>query len=133
VQDVIDHLGFMQVDSVNTGACHLILWSRRQQYRTPGCLHKRTKVRMFVDGKIPCSGTVWRHKFAKDKAHMDEIAPRGGLDQFSQTSTGCCQNHPRGPLHPWMLVQTKNADQVAVVGWRNLHWVYLWRSGDFMP
>ena len=46
LQSVIDHLGFVQVDSVNTlaRAHDLILWSRRQQYRAPNLPAARSNI-----------------------------------------------------------------------------------------
>jgi uncharacterized protein YcaQ len=80
LQSVIDHLGFVQVDSVNTlaRAHDLILWSRRQQYRAPN-LPKHMKTRGAFEHWTHDASVIsmqhfamWRHKFAKDKAFMDK-------------------------------------------------------------
>jgi len=79
LQSIIDHLGFVQLDSVNTlaRAHDLILWSRRQQYRAPN-LPKLMKDRGAFEHWTHDASVIsmkhfpmWRHKMAKDKAFMD--------------------------------------------------------------
>ena len=92
LQGVIDPLGFVQVDSVNTlvRAHDLILWSRRQQYRTPylpKCMKTRGAFEHWTHDASCISMQhfpMWRHKFAKDKAHMDAKWPAWRRDGFRE-------------------------------------------------
>jgi uncharacterized protein YcaQ len=141
LQGVIDHLGFVQVDSVNTlaRAHDLILWSRRQQYRTPN-LPKLMKTRGAFEHWTHDASCIsmqhfpmWRHKFAKDKAHMDAKWPawrrtgfREQIDEVLRqiTDEGRCTSmdvgahEERGSGGWWDWHPSKTALE------------YLWRSGD---
>ncbi len=140
LQDVIDHLGFVQVDSVNTlaRAHDLILWSRRQQYRAPN-LPNLMKTRGAFEHWTHDASVIsmqhfpmWRHKFARDKAHMDSkwgAWRRGGFrDQIDAvlrqiTDGGRCTSmdvgagEARGKGGWWDWHPSKTALE------------YLWRSG----
>lgn len=141
LQQVIDDLGFVQVDSVNTlaRAHDLILWSRRQQYRPPN-LPRLMKTRGAFEhwthdaSVIPMTRfPVWRHKFARDKAHMDakwDAWRRDGFrDQLDAVmrqiaDAGACSSMDVG----------ENEDRTSG-GWWDWHpsktaLEYLWRSGD---
>ncbi|MDA9207545.1 winged helix DNA-binding domain-containing protein [Octadecabacter sp.] len=141
LQSVIDHLGFVQVDSVNTlaRAHDLILWSRRQQYRAPN-LPKHMKTRGAFehwthDASVisMSSFPMWRHKFAKDKAFMDrrwDAWRREGfrekLDAVLQqiTDQGACSSMDVG-----------SDEKRKSGGWWDWHpsktaLEYLWRSGE---
>ncbi|HEV8036940.1 winged helix-turn-helix domain-containing protein [Yoonia sp.] len=76
---VIDHLGFVQLDSVNTFArAHdLILWSRRQQYRPRALQHLLHHDRQMFEhwthdaAIIPMESFAhWRLRFARDEARL---------------------------------------------------------------
>ena len=78
---VIDHLGFVQLDSVNTFArAHdLILWSRRQQYRPRALQHLLHRDRQVFEhwthdaAVIPIESFAhWRLRFARDATRMAE-------------------------------------------------------------
>ncbi len=141
LQSVIDHLGFVQVDSVNTlaRAHDLILWSRRQQYRAPN-LPKHMKTRGAFEHWTHDASVIsmqhfamWRHKFAKDKAFMDkrwgawrregfreqldavlrQIADEGGC-----SSMDVGKDEKKGSGGWWDWHPSKTALE------------YLWRSGD---
>lgn len=141
LQSVIDHLGFVQIDSVNTlaRAHDLILWSRRQQYRAPN-LPKLLRTRGAFehwthDASVitMSSFPMWRHKFAKDKAFMDrrwDAWRREGfrekLDAVLQqiTDEGACSSMDVG-----------RDEKRKSGGWWDWHpsktaLEYLWRSGE---
>ncbi|MDP5358718.1 MAG: winged helix DNA-binding domain-containing protein [Paracoccaceae bacterium] len=76
---VIDGLGFVQLDSVNTFArAHdLILWSRRQQYRPQALQHLLHRDRQVFEhwthdaAVIPMESFAhWRLRFARDEARL---------------------------------------------------------------
>lgn len=141
LQSVIDHLGFVQVDSVNTlaRAHDLILWSRRQQYRAPN-LPKHMKTRGAFEHWTHDASVVsmqhfamWRHKFAKDKAFMDKRWGAWRREGFREqldavlkqiTDEGRCSSMDVGK------------DEVkGSGGWWDWHpsktaLEYLWRSGE---
>lgn len=79
LKGVIDDLGFVQLDSVNTFArAHdLILWSRRQQYRPQALQHLLHRDRKLFEhwthdaAIIPIeSFPHWRLRFTRDEARM---------------------------------------------------------------
>ncbi|HCP80927.1 MAG TPA: hypothetical protein DIT67_04815, partial [Octadecabacter sp.] len=96
LQSVIDHLGFVQVDSVNTlaRAHDLILWSRRQQYRAsnlPNHMKTRGAFEHWTHDASVISMqhfAMWRHKFAKDKAYMDKRWGAWRRDGFREQLDG---------------------------------------------
>ena len=141
LQSVIDHLGFVQVDSVNTlaRAHDLILWSRRQQYRAPN-LPKHMKTRGAFEHWTHDASVIsmqhfamWRHKFAKDKAFMDKRWGAWRRDGFREqldevlrqiTDEGRCSSMDVG-----------KDEKKGSGGWWDWHpsktaLEYLWRSGD---
>lgn len=141
LQSVIDHLGFVQVDSVNTlaRAHDLILWSRRQQYRAPN-LPRHMKTRGAFEHWTHDASVIsmqhfamWRHKFAKDKAFMDKRWGAWRRDGFREqldavlkqiTDEGRCtsmdvgKDEPKGSGGWWDWHPSKTALE------------YLWRSGQ---
>jgi uncharacterized protein YcaQ len=141
LQSVIDHLGFVQVDSVNTlaRAHDLILWSRRQQYRAPH-LPKLLKTRGAFEHWTHDASVIsmqhfpmWRHKMAKDKAFMDRRWGAWRREGFREqldavlkqiTDDGRCtsmdvgKDEAKGSGGWWDWHPSKTALE------------YLWRSGD---
>lgn len=77
--NLIDRIGFVQVDSINTveRAHHMILWSRRQSYR-PAALKQLNEVdrKLFEhwthDASILPIGLhpMWQHRFSRDAARL---------------------------------------------------------------
>lgn len=141
LQSVIDHLGFVQVDSVNTlaRAHDLILWSRRQQYRAPS-LPKLLKTRGAFEHWTHDASVIsmrhfpmWRHKMAKDKAFMDRRWDAWRREEFREqldgvmrqiTNEGACSSMDVG-----------KGEERKSGGWWDWHpsktaLEYLWRSGD---
>ncbi|PJI86478.1 hypothetical protein BC777_2848 [Yoonia maricola] len=139
---VIDDLGFVQLDSVNTFArAHdLILWSRRQQYRPKALQHLLHRDRQVFEHWTHDAATIpmesfahWRLRFARDAVRMEQRWTewrRGDFvakidDVLRQISDhGCCTsgqvgtNESRGSGGWWDWHPSKTALE------------YLWRSGQ---
>lgn len=142
LQNVIDQLGFVQLDSVNTFArAHdLILWARRQQYRPP---HLSALLRhdrgVFEHWTHDASAIAmqhfphWRLKFARDGDRLLSHWKDGRRDDFSRkidvvrqqiADHGCCTSgdvgtdESRGSGGWWDWHPSKTALE------------YLWRSGE---
>ncbi len=139
---VIDHLGFVQVDSVNTVArAHdMILWSRRQQYRPAALSHLLHRDRQVFEHWTHDASVIpmafwphWRLRFDRDR---DRLASRwaewqshGFADKIDAVrrqiaDTGHCTSAEVG------------ADEVrGSGGWWDWHpsktaLEYLWRCGE---
>lgn len=141
LQSVIDHLNFVQVDSVNTlaRAHDLILWSRRQQYRTPNlpALMKTRGAFEHWTHDASCIAMqhfpMWRHKFAKDKAHMDAKWPAWRREGFREQIDGVLRQITDHGQCTSMDVGKDEAKGSG--GWWDWHpsktaLEYLWRSGE---
>ena len=142
LQAVLDDLGFVQLDSVNTFArAHdLILWSRRQQYRPPNLSNLLTRDRGVFEHWTHDASAIsmahfphWRLKFARDAAWLESRWKTWRRDDFSRkidgvlrqiSDGGCCTSGDVG------------ADEVrGKGGWWDWHpsktaLEYLWRSGQ---
>lgn len=79
LHDLIERIGFVQVDSINTVArAHdMILWSRRQSYRPPALKHLLERDRSLWehwthDASILPSRLhgIWQHRFARDEVRL---------------------------------------------------------------
>lgn len=139
---VIDGLGFVQLDSVNTFArAHdLILWSRRQQYRPQALQHLLHRDRQVFEhwthdaAVIPMESFAhWRLRFARDEARLasrwrndrrddfhakiDEVLRRIS-DGGACTSGDVGSDESRGSGGWWDWHPSKTALE------------YLWRSGQ---
>jgi len=141
LQSVIDALGFVQVDSVNTlaRAHDLILWSRRQQYRAPNLL-RLLKTRSAFEhwthdaSVIPMTSfPMWRHKFIRDRAHMDakwDAWRRPGFrDQLDAVLRQIADHGPCSSMEVGADEERKSG------GWWDWHpsktaLEYLWRAGE---
>ena len=138
---VIEHLGFVQVDSVNTlaRAHDLILWSRRQQYRPAnlGTLHKARAVfeHWTHDAAvIPMSAFPhWRLKFARDRAHMDRRWATGRREGFREKFEEVLDRiAAHGPV---TSADVGSGEEKGSTGWWDWHpsktaLEYLWRAGE---
>jgi hypothetical protein len=141
LQSVIDHLGFVQVDSVNTlaRAHDLILWSRRQQYRAPN-LPALMKTRGAFEHWTHDASVIsmqhfamWRHKFAKDKDFMDRRWGAWRRDGFREQLDGVLKQITDEGRCTSMDVGKDEVKDKG--GWWDWHpsktaLEYLWRSGD---
>ncbi len=139
---VIDDLGFVQLDSVNTFArAHdLILWSRRQQYRPKALQHLLHRDRQVFEhwthdaAVIPMESFAhWRLRFARDAVRMEERWKEWRRGDFTAkiddvlrhiADHGCCTSgqvgtdESRGSGGWWDWHPSKTALE------------YLWRSGQ---
>jgi len=77
--DLIDRLGFVQVDSIRTveRAHHMILWSRRNAYRPAALARLLEQDRALFEhwthdaSILPMAlFPLWKHRFARDEARM---------------------------------------------------------------
>ncbi|EBA12120.1 winged helix-turn-helix domain-containing protein [Roseobacter sp. CCS2] len=142
LKGVIDNLGFVQLDSVNTFArAHdLILWSRRQQFRPKALQHLLHRDRQVFEHWTHDAATIpiesfahWRLRFARDAVRMEQRWKewrRGDFmakidDVLRQISDdGCCTSgqvgtdESRGSGGWWDWHPSKTALE------------YLWRSGQ---
>jgi uncharacterized protein YcaQ len=93
LQVVIDDLGFVQLDSVNTFArAHdLILWSRRQQYRPAHLSSLLTEDRGVFEHWTHDASAIsmdhfvhWRLKFARDAAWLESRWKEWRRDDFTK-------------------------------------------------
>ncbi len=139
---VIDALGFVQVDSVNTVArAHdMILWSRRQQYRPAALGHLLHRDRQVFEHWTHDASVIpvafwphWRLRFARDRDRLagrwaewrrdgfaDKIdaVRRQIADQGHCTSGEVGADEVRGSGGWWDWHPSKTALE------------YLWRSGE---
>lgn len=142
LKGVIDDLGFVQLDSVNTFArAHdLILWSRRQQYRPKALQHLLHRDRQVFEhwthdaAVIPIESFAhWRLRFARDERRMAERWKEWRRGDFTAkiddvlrhiSDHGCCTSgqvgtdESRGSGGWWDWHPSKTALE------------YLWRSGQ---
>ena len=142
LKSVIDDLGFVQLDSVNTFArAHdLILWSRRQQYRPRALQHLLHRDRQVFEhwthdaAVIPMESFAhWRLRFARDAVRMEERWKEWRRGDFTAkidavlrqiAAHGCCTSgdvgtdESRGSGGWWDWHPSKTALE------------YLWRSGQ---
>ncbi|MEL6641262.1 MAG: crosslink repair DNA glycosylase YcaQ family protein [Pseudomonadota bacterium] len=141
LQSVIDDLGFVQLDSVNTFArAHdLILWSRRQQYRPAHLGNLLSRDRGIFEHWTHDASAIsmdhfvhWRLKFARDAARLESRWKDWRREDFTAkiddvlhhiADHGCCssgdvgKDESRGSGGWWDWHPSKTALE------------YLWRSG----
>lgn len=141
LQVVLDNLGFVQVDSVNTlaRAHDLILWSRRGQYR-PQALgrlvsHSRSAFEHWTHDAsvIPMRFyPMWRLKFARDEARMRRRWPqwrgKGWDAEIDKILQHVADHGPASSL------DVGGDDKKGSSGWWEWHpsktaLEFLWRSG----
>ncbi|WP_373636790.1 winged helix-turn-helix domain-containing protein [Yoonia sp. BS5-3] len=139
---VIDHLGFVQLDSVNTFArAHdLILWSRREQYRPKALQHLLHRDRRLFEHWTHDAATIpiesfphWRLRFERDAVRMEQrwkewrrgdftakidAVLRRISDEGACTSGDVGADETRGKGGWWDWHPSKTALE------------YLWRSGQ---
>jgi uncharacterized protein YcaQ len=139
---VIDDLGFVQVDSVNTVArAHdMILWSRKQQYRPAALGHLLHRDRQVFEHWTHDASVIpiahfphWRHRFARDQARLadrwQEWRRDGFVDRIDEvrrqiSDHGECSSGDVGA-----------DEEKKSGGWWDWHpsktaLEYLWRTGE---
>lgn len=139
---LIDRLGFVQVDSINTveRAHHMILWSRRNSYR-PEALHRLIEKDRALWEHWTHDASIlpihlhghWHHRFASDELRLQKNWPKwfrpGYEEQFDTilnriatdgpvTSAEVGEGEARGKGGWWDWHPSKTA----------LEW--LWRTGQ---
>ena len=140
--DLVDRLGFVQVDSVNTFArAHdLILWSRRQSYRPEGLRWINDRARATFEhwthdaSVIPMAFfPMWRMRFERDRARLHGRWKDWHGDRFHAEVDGVL----RHVSDNGMCCTSDMADEGAEksTGWwdwkpSKVALEYLWRSGD---
>ncbi|MEL7104959.1 MAG: crosslink repair DNA glycosylase YcaQ family protein [Pseudomonadota bacterium] len=142
LDQVVNGLGFVQVDSVNTlaRAHDLILWSRRGQYRPKSLEHLVARDRTAFEhwthdaAVIPMAFyPMWRLKFERDKARMEGRWSRDRRTGW-QAEISAVERHiaDRGPTSSR---DVGGDEQKSSSGWWDWHpsktaLEYLWRSGQ---
>lgn len=138
---VLDRLGFVQVDSVNTlaRAHDLILWSRRGRYRPSGLDRLVARDRVAFEHWTHDAAIIpmrfypmWRLKFARDDARMRLRWPawqREGWDAEIDTVLQRIADHG-----PTSSQDVGEGERRGSSGWWDWHpsktaLEYLWRSG----
>ena len=141
LEGVLDGLGFVQLDSVNTlaRAHDLILWSRRGRYR-PRALEQLVAVRRTAfehwthdAAAIPMTSyPMWRLKFARDEARMRARWPAlrrdGWQDELDAVMRHVSDHGPASSL------DVGAGEARTSSGWWDWHpsktaLEFLWRSG----
>ena len=141
LEGVLDALGFVQVDSVNTlaRAHDLILWSRRGRYRPAALEHlvarRRTAFEHWTHDAavIPMTSyPMWRLKFARDEARMRTRWPaarrEGWAGELDAVLRHVADHGPTSSLDVGM------GEPKGSSGWWDWHpsktaLEFLWRSG----
>ena len=139
--ELLDELGFVQVDSVNTlaRAHDLILWARRGQYRPRALEHAVGRDRTAFEHWTHDAAVVpmdfypmWRLKFERDEAAMRRRWPkwqRAGWDAELDTVLERVAEHG-----PTSSSDVGEGETKGSTGWWDWHpsktaLEFLWRSG----
>lgn len=140
--DVIGHLGFVQLDSVNTFArAHdLILWSRRQRFRPKALDHLLARDRKLFEHWTHDAATLpiaqfplWRMRFERSARELERRWAKDRRDGFLEkvdgvlrqiSDEGCCSSSDVG-----------RDEEKGSGGWWDWHpsktaLEYLWHSGQ---
>ena len=142
LDNVLNDLGFVQVDSVNTlaRAHDLILWSRRGQYR-PKALERLVADRRSAfehwthdAAVIPMAFyPMWRLKFARDEARMRARWPLGRREGW-EAEIEAVRRHI-ADSGPASSLDVGSGEKKGASGWWDWHpsktaLEFLWRSGQ---
>ncbi len=142
LDQLLDRLGFVQVDSVNTlaRAHDLILWSRRGQYRPQNLERLVAKDRTAFEhwthdaSVIPMQFyPMWRLKFTRDEARMQSRWWQGRREGWmAETETVLRHIADHGPA---CSMDVGEEETKGSSGWWDWHpsktaLEYLWRSGQ---
>ncbi|PUB17512.1 winged helix-turn-helix domain-containing protein [Yoonia sediminilitoris] len=137
----LDHLGFVQLDSVNTFArAHdLILWSRRQQYRPPA-LQSLLQGRAVFEHWTHDAAAIpmalfphWRLRFSRDADRMATLWKEWRRDGFMEKIDDVLRHVTDGG--PCSSGDVGTDEVKGSGGWWDWHpsktaLEYLWRSGQ---
>jgi len=142
LEALIDRLGFVQVDSVNTlaRAHDLILWSRRPSYRPDSLRWMNDRARATFEHWTHDAAIVpmtfyphWRLRFARDRARLHGRWKNWHGDRFhGELDRVLVHVSDNGPVSSADF-QGERAEKST--GWWDWHpsktaLEYLWRSGD---
>jgi uncharacterized protein YcaQ len=139
---LIDRIGFVQLDSINTveRAHHMILWSRRQSYR-PEALHKLIeKDRLLWEHWTHDASILpiqlhghWHHRFESDEVRLRKNWPKWFRPGYeAQFDTILRRIEAEGPL---TTSDVGEGEERGKGGWWDWHpsktaLEWLWRTGQ---
>ncbi|MDQ7776885.1 MAG: crosslink repair DNA glycosylase YcaQ family protein [Paracoccus aminovorans] len=141
LEGVLADLGFVQVDSVNTlaRAHDLILWSRRGRYRPAALDSLIARQRAAFEHWTHDAAVIpmrfypmWRLKFARDEAHIQQRWPKWRRDGWAAQIDGVLRHvAEHGPV---CSADLGGEAPRGSGGWWDWHpsktaLEYLWRSG----
>lgn len=140
MQALIERLGFVQVDSVQTvaRAHHMILWSRRQRYRPATLGHLLERDRSIFENWTHDAAVIptrlfpyWQEKFSRSRKRMEERWPKWQGDAFMGE---CDEVLNRITRHGPLSAGEAGGANAGGGGWWEWHPAkaaleYLWRSG----
>lgn len=141
LEHLIERLGFVQVDSVNTveRAHHLILFSRNQTYRRSDLTLLTERTRALFENWTHDAAVIpsrfypyWRHRFARERERLAARWTTWQGDAFTRVIDDVLQHvRDRGPTRAREL----EAAEKRGGGWWNWHpgktaLEYLWRTGE---
>ena len=141
LSQTLDHLGFVQIDSVNTlaRAHDLILWNRDSSYNIDDLFHAKNRGTYFESwthdaAALPLhSYPHWKHKFAQDKIRLERQWKSWRRGDFLKLCDGIKDQIAKNGPQCTKDVGTNEAKSSG--GWWDWHpsktaLEYLWRSGD---
>lgn len=141
MQALIERLGFVQVDSVQTvaRAHHMILWSRRQRYRPATLARLLERDRSIFENWTHDAAVIptryfpyWHEKFHRSRKRMEERWPKWQGNTFMGECDEVLDRIARhGPLS---ASEAGGGKSGSGGGWWEWHPAkaaleYLWRSG----
>lgn len=139
---LIDRIGFVQVDSINTvaRAHHMILWSRRQSYQPQDLAQLLERDRALFEHWTHDASILpvalfphWQHRFARDRARLVQRWTgwqRAGFhEKFDEVLTRVADH---GPV---TSAEVGEGEARGSGGWWDWHpskaaLEYLWRVGE---
>ena len=139
---LIDRIGFVQVDSINTvaRAHHMILWSRRQSYQPQDLARLLERDRALFEHWTHDASILpvalfphWQHRFARDRARLVQRWTgwqRAGFhEKFDEVLTRVADH---GPV---TSAEVGEGEARGSGGWWDWHpskaaLEYLWRVGE---
>ncbi|THD85344.1 winged helix-turn-helix domain-containing protein [Aliigemmobacter aestuarii] len=139
---LIDRIGFVQIDSINTvgRAHHMILWSRRRGYR-PEALKRAAEVDRALFEHVTHDASFlpialfphWRHRFARDRERLVDRWTGWQRDGFHEKFDDVLKHvADHGPVSS---SDVGEGERRGSGGWWDWHpskaaLEYLWRVGE---
>lgn len=139
---LVDQLGYVQVDSINTveRAHHLILFSRNQTYRQDQLVRLLEKHSTLFENWTHDASIIpskffpyWIHRFGHERDALRERWRKWGREGFEEQSDALLEHIREGG--PVMARDFAQGRQGGTDGWWNWHpsktaLEYLWRTGE---